>query len=103
VPGYTLALAFHGRAVEELDELLEVGDAIYEMLADGEEMDGHEMAAHARLLFVLTADADATFRRLQPFLRNARLLDEMSATAAPLAGGPAVALWPSDPAPAPPA
>jgi hypothetical protein len=71
VPGYSLTLAFRGRAVEDLEELLEVEDALYEMVAGTEEMDGHEIAPHARLVFVLTDDAEATFRRLQPFLRNA--------------------------------
>lgn len=94
MPGYSLTLAFRGRAVEDLEELLEVEDALYEMLAGGEEMDGHEITPQARLLFVLTDDADATFRRLLPFLRNAQLLEHLTATAAPLAGGDAVVLWP---------
>jgi hypothetical protein len=97
----TLTFAFHGRAVEELNEVLEVEDALYEMLADGEEMDGHEMAAQARRIFVLTDNGEATFRRLQPFLRNAGLLDEMTATAEPQDGGEVIVLWPAAPAPAP--
>lgn len=95
MPEFSLTLAFSGRAVEDLEEVLEVEDALYEMLADGEEMDGHEMAPHARLVFVLTDDARATFRRLLPFLRNAKLLEHLSATAVPAAGGDTVVLWPA--------
>lgn len=94
MPGYSLTLAFRGRAVEDLEELLEVEDALYEMLAGSEEMDGHEITPQARLLFVLTNDAGATFRRLLPFLRNAQLTGHLTASAAPLAGGDAVVLWP---------
>ena len=95
MPAFALTLEFRGRSVENLDEVLEVEDALYELLADGEEMDGHEIAPHARRIFVVTADAAATFRRLRTFLRNANLLDEMTASAAPLAGGDPVTLWPS--------
>lgn len=95
MPGYNLTLAFSGRAVEDLEEVLEVENALYEMLADGEEMDGHEITPHARLVFLLTDDARATFGRLLPFLRNARLLDHLSATAAPAGGGDTVVLWPA--------
>lgn len=101
MPGYSLTLAFRGRAVEDLEEVLEVEDALYELLADSEEMDGHELTAQARLVFVLTDDADATFRRLQPFLRNAHLLDHLTATAAPVAGGDTFVLWPAASADAP--
>jgi len=100
MPVFALTLEFRGRSVEDLDEVLEVEDALYEMLADGEEMDGHEIAAEARRIFLVTGNADATFRRLQPFLRNAMLLPEMTATARPLAGGAAVPLWPAVPDPA---
>ncbi|MFO1413798.1 MAG: hypothetical protein U1F10_07810 [Burkholderiales bacterium] len=94
MPGYSLTLAFRGRAVEDLEELLEVEDALYEMLAGSEEMDGHELTPQARIVYVLTDDADATFRRLQPFLRNAHLLDHLTASAEPVDGGDTVALWP---------
>ena len=95
MPGYSLTFAFRGRAVEDLEELLEVEDALYEMLAGTEEMDGHEITPQARRLFVLTDDADATFQRLLPFLRNAELLEHLTASAAPVAGGDTVALWPA--------
>lgn len=94
MPGYSLALAFRGRAVEDLEELLEVEDALYEMLAASEEMDGHEVTPQARLVYVLTDDPHATFRRLQPFLRNARLLEHLTASATPADGGDPVVLWP---------
>lgn len=93
--GYRLTLAFRGRAVEDLEEVLEVEDALHEMLAGAEELDGHEVTPQARMLFVLTDDAGVTFRRLLPFLRNADLLRHLTASAVPVAGGAAAILWPS--------
>jgi len=95
VTGHRLTLAFRGRAVEDLEEVLEVEDALCEMLAGAEELDGHEVTSQARLIFVLTDDADITFRRLLPFLRNAALLPHLTASAMPVAGGAAAILWPS--------
>jgi hypothetical protein len=94
MPAFALTLAFHGQAIEDLDEVLEVEDALYEMLADGEEMDGHEIAPHARRIFIATSDAGATFARLHAFLRNARLLDGMTASARAIDGSDDVVLWP---------
>ena len=91
---FDLVLQFRGRSVEDLDELLEVEDALFEMLAVGEDLDGHEVGAHARNIHIATTDAEATFRRLQPFLTAARLLDGAIAAARPLAGGRYTVLWP---------
>jgi hypothetical protein len=92
---FALTLEFHGRRVEDGDEMLEVEDALYELLADGEEMDGHEIAGQVRRIFLVTTDAAATFGRLREFLRNANLLDEMTVRAAPFDGGATVTLWPA--------
>jgi hypothetical protein len=91
---FDLVLQFRGRSVEDLDELLEVEDALFEMLAVGEELDGHEVGAHARNIHIATADAEATFRRLLPFLTDARLLDGVIAAARPFPGGSYTVLWP---------
>lgn len=97
---FDLVLQFRGRSVEDLDELLEVEDALFEMLAVGEDLDGHEIGADARNIHIATADAEATFRRLQPFLSDARLLDGVIAAARPMESGSYIVLWPhAHPAP----
>jgi hypothetical protein len=96
MPSFRLILQFRGRAVEDVDQIAEIEDALFEMLTAGEELDGHEIGASARNIYIATSDPEATFRRLTPFLAGAQLLDEVIAAArGPDVHGYAV-LWPSD-------
>jgi len=92
--GYELVLSFRGRKVETEDEVLEIEDALFEILDDGEAWDGHDVRASSRDVSVVTPDAQATFARLTPFLSSAGLMDDVTVAARPLPGGTFVTLWP---------
>ncbi|MCC7328283.1 MAG: hypothetical protein IT521_15920 [Burkholderiales bacterium] len=94
MPSFELRLQFRGRRVEDRDELLEVEDALFEMLIDGEELDGHEVGAAVCSISIVTTDAQATFHRLQPFLAEAQLLDQTTAAMRPLSTTGYTLLWP---------
>jgi hypothetical protein len=91
---YELVLSFRGRKVETEDEIVEIEDALFELLENGEAWDGHEMRAAARNVSVVTPDAQATFARLAPFLAGAGLIDHVTVAARPIAGDTFVTLWP---------
>ena len=61
--------------------MLAVEDALFEMLNDREELEGHAIGSGARNIFIVTDDPDATFRRLTPFLERAGLLTSLIAAA----------------------
>ena len=92
--GYELVLSFRGRKVETEDEVVEIEDALFELLEAGETWDGHEMRAAARNVSVLTPDAHATFARFLPFLSEAGLIDHVMVGARPLASDTFLTLWP---------
>ena len=101
MPSFELRLQFRGRCVEDLDEVLEVESALFEILADGEEIDGHEVGAAARSITIVTGDAQATFHRLKPFLAKAKLLDETTAAMRALSADGYTMLWPDSDSVAP--
>ena len=91
-----LVLQFRGRGVETEDEVREIEDALVELLADGEALDGHEVmaAAHATSAW-RPPTRKATFARIAPFLERARLLDQViAATRRSLADDRYTVLWP---------
>jgi hypothetical protein len=94
VPAFQLVLQFRGTSVEDLDELLGVEDALFDMLEEGEELAGHEIGAGARNVFIDTEDPDATFRRLTPFLERAGLLSALTVAARPVSEERYRMLWP---------
>jgi len=96
VPAFQLVLQFRGASIEDLDELLEVEDALIEMLEDREELAGHDIGTRARNIFIVTDDPDATFRRLSPFLERARLLIRLIVAARPVNEERYRILWPPD-------
>ena len=97
MPASRLVLQFRGRAIEDADEVAEVEDALFEMLADGEALDGHDICAAARNVYVLTDDPAAAFRRFEPFLVRAGLGDGLVvAFRSPTADAYTV-LWPRAP------
>jgi hypothetical protein len=91
---YELVLSFHGPRVETEDEIVEIEDALVELLEPGETWDGHAMRATTRDVSILTPDARDTFARVKPFLVRAGLIDHVTAAARPLAGERFVTLWP---------
>jgi hypothetical protein len=94
--GYELVLQFRGRRVETEDEIVEIEDALLEILEDDELWDGHEVLASARNISVTTRDPKATFARIAPFLASAGLIGHVVAAARPLAGEAFTTLWPHD-------
>src|SRR4030095_15139873 len=96
MPGFQLVLQFRGTSIEDLDELLEVEGALFEMLEDREELAGHEIGTSARTIFIVTDNPDATFRRLTPFLERARLLVPLIGAARPVNEDRYRILWPPD-------
>jgi hypothetical protein len=90
-----LVLQFRGTAVEDVDEVREIEDALFEMLDEGEELAGHDVLASARNIYILTAAPEATFRRLEPFLARARLLDAVAAAFRSPGSAAFTRLWPA--------
>ena len=97
VPASRLVLQFRGRAIEDADEIAEVEDALFEMLTDGEALDGHDISALARNVYVLTDDPAAAFRRFEPFLARAGLTDGLVAAVRAPASDAYTILWPPAP------
>lgn len=93
---FELVLQFRGPRVETEDEVVEIEDALVELLADGESWDGHEVGVQARNITILTSDAPATFERIKPFLVRADLIGHVAVAARPLAGDAYTTLWPRD-------
>jgi len=89
-----LVLRFRGRRVETEDELIEIEDALVELLVDGEAFEGHEVGEESRDICLATDDAEATFARIAPFLARAALLDHVVAAARPLRGDAFTTIWP---------
>ncbi len=98
MPASRLVLQFRGRAIEDADEVAEVEDALFEMLADGEALDGHDIFVAARNVYVLTDDPAGAFRRFEPFLARAGLADGLVAAYRPHAADAYTILWPHAPA-----
>jgi hypothetical protein len=96
VPDFQLVLQFRGASIEDLDELLEVEDALLTILEGREELAGHEIGGSARNIFIATDDADTTFGRLKPFLAHAHLLVSVIAAARPMDEARYRILWPRD-------
>jgi hypothetical protein len=94
--GYELVLSFRGPRVETEDEVVEIEDALVELLERGEMWDGHAMRAATRDVSIVTPDARVTFARVEPFLVSAGLIDHVTVEARPLAGDRFVTLWPRD-------
>jgi hypothetical protein len=76
---YELVVQFRGREVETEEEIVEIEDVMFELLADGETIDGHEVGAQARNISLMTGRPRDTFARLQPFLAQAALIDHVIA------------------------
>jgi hypothetical protein len=98
MPPTRLVLQFRGRTIEDADEVAEVEDALFELLVDGEALDGHDVASAARNVYVLTDDPAATFRRFEPFLARAGLAEGLVAAFRAPAGDAYTILWPNVPA-----
>jgi hypothetical protein len=94
MPYFQLVLQFRGTAIEDLDEVLEVEDALTEILDDGEVLAGHDIGSHARNIFVVTADVGATLARLLPFLERARLAGALTAATRPVNDDHYTIVWP---------
>jgi len=90
-----LVLQFRGPRVETEDELAEIEDALFELLADGDTWTGHEVTRDVRNIVIDTRNAAATFARLLPFLERAGLVDAMAAGVRPEAATSYIALWPA--------
>jgi hypothetical protein len=92
---FELILSFRGPRVETEDEVVEIEDALFELLGEGERWEGHEIDAAARTIHIATDDAQATFARLSPFLERAGLIEHVIAVARTAAGAHETMLWPS--------
>lgn len=91
-----LVLEFRGRRVETEDEIIEIEDALVEVLPDGDALQAHEIESEVRRIVVTTRDATETLRRLLPFLERAGLADDLCAHARIRSDTGGVRLWPPD-------
>lgn len=92
---YELVLSFRGRRVETEDEVVEIEDALFELLEAGESWDGHDLGAAGHNVRLRTPDAQATFARICPFLERAGLIDHVTVAArSAVLGDRFVTLWP---------
>lgn len=89
-----LVLEFRDTRVETEDEIAEIEDAIFELLADGDTWTGHTITPAVRSVTIATHDAAATLRRVLPFLARAGLAAHAQATAIAASDGSRVVLWP---------
>jgi len=92
--GYELVLQFRGRKVETEDEIVEIEDALFEILEGGESWTGHDVRPAACNIVVETPDAQATFARIAAFLTRAGLIGDVTVGARALSGTTFVTLWP---------
>jgi len=92
--GYELVLQFRGRKVETEDEVVEIEDALLEILESGESCAGRDVRASVRNIVVETPDAQATFERIAPFLSRAGLIDDVVVGARAFATSTFLTLWP---------
>lgn len=91
-----LVLEFRGSRVETEDEIVEIEDALVEILAGGDTLMDHEIEPEARRIVIGTRDAPATLRHLLPFLERADLVSTLSAHVRSEAFDARVSLWPPD-------
>ena len=96
MPAFQLVLQFRGTSIEDLDELLEIEAALFEILEHPEEVAGHDIGDGARNILIVTDDPDATFRHLTPFLQRAHLLVSLVVAARAANEGRYRVLWPAD-------
>ena len=89
-------LQFRDASIQDVDEVVEVEDALFEMLGDREELAGHDIGERVRNIFIATDDPGGTFRRLMPFLQRAHLLAHLVAAARPVHEERYRVLWPPD-------
>jgi len=90
-----LVLQFRGAQVETEDEIAEIEDALFELLADGDTWEGHEIGPRARNILIATHDAAATLARVLPFLEEAGLIAAFHAGVRPHDSVDHVSLWPA--------
>ncbi len=90
-----LVLQFRGPQVETEDEIAEIEDALFELLANGDAWEGHEIGAAARNIVITTRDAAATLARVLPFLEQAGLTAALRAGARAEGSTEHVLLWPA--------
>lgn len=92
-----LVLEFRGPRVETEDEVVEVEDALVEVLPDGDTLLDHEIGPEVRRILVATRDAATAMRHLLPFLERAGLVTGLCAHARAGRGEARVPLWPRQP------
>ena len=94
MPYFQLVLQFRGAAIEDLDEVLEVEDALSEILDDDEVLAGRAIGSDARNIFIVTGDPAATLARLLPFLERARLDAALTAATRAVTEERYTVVWP---------
>ena len=91
-----LVLQFRGRQVETEDEIAEIEAALFELLPDGDTVEGHEISPQARNILIDTRDAASALARVLPFLEQAGLAGALRVGARASDSELHVSLWPAD-------
>ena len=76
---YQLVVQVPARAVEDFDVMIELEEAIIEVLGAAGEVDGHDLGAGEMNIFISTDDPKAAFAKLEPMLGKKRLLSSAKA------------------------
>jgi hypothetical protein len=80
--------------IENLDDLVALEDLLIEELADGGEVDGHDVGSGEVNIFIHTDSPMETFNVLQPILKSRTLLHHTRAAYRDLDEDQYTVLWP---------
>jgi hypothetical protein len=74
---HQLVLQFAANSLRDYDDLVALEQQLVAELGESE-VDGHDMGSGEANIFILTADAKTTFRRLLPVLQRSGRLPEVT-------------------------
>jgi hypothetical protein len=92
---HQLVLQFAANSLRDYDDLVALEQQLAAELG-GSEVDGHDMGSGEANIFILTADAQTTFRQLVPLLQRSGRLPEVTAAYRRTDEDRYHVLWPED-------
>jgi hypothetical protein len=92
---HQLVLQFTANSLRDYDDLVGLEQQLAAVLADSR-VDGHDMGSGEANIFIITSDAQQTFRELLPVLQNAGRLADVTAAYRQTDEDRYHILWPED-------